>query len=251
MGSATAVELVDTDGVRRIRFNRPDKLNALNPEIRDALWTELNRLVEDPRTRVLVISGNGRAFSSGVDLGSAGDDRESGDWASERLATGRWQRILDLLEQIPQVTVASLHGHCIGGAALIAASCDLRIGADDLQMRIPELELGIPLTWGGLPRLQREIGLPLTRDLVMTGRALSAEEALRAGFIQRLAALDQLPEATDQLVRELLEMPPAPLAMTRAALSALSRDQIGAKSWADADLLRWSTREGRAERAGE
>jgi enoyl-CoA hydratase/carnithine racemase len=244
MSSSAVLNRIEQPGVRRLQLNRPEKLNALNPELRDALWAELNALVDDATTRVLVLSGNGRAFSAGVDIAQSLAERQSGDWAQERLASGKWQRILDLLEQIPQVTVASVHGHCIGGAALIAAACDLRIGADDLQVRIPELALNIPLTWGGLPRLRREIGLPLTRDLVMTARALTADEALRAGFIQRLAPLDQLQTMTDQLVLELLAMPAAPLAMTRAALSALGRDQIAGTSWADPDVLRWSTQEG-------
>jgi enoyl-CoA hydratase/carnithine racemase len=243
MSERAVLNRVDKPGVRWLQLNRPNKLNALNPEIRDALWAELNELPDDASTRVLVLSGSGRAFSAGVDIAATVSERTTGDWAQERLATGKWQRILDLLEQIPQVTVASLHGHCIGGAALIAIACDLRIGADDLQVRIPELALNIPLTWGGLPRLRREIGLPLTRDLVMTARTLPADEALRAGFIQRLVPLADLAAGTDLLVQQLLDMPPAPLAMTRTALSALSRDQVGTASWADADLLRWSTHE--------
>ncbi|HVT63709.1 MAG TPA: enoyl-CoA hydratase/isomerase family protein [Mycobacteriales bacterium] len=241
MTENAALKRIDKPGVRWLQLNRPEKLNALNPEIRDALWAELSELLDDGTTRVLVLSGNGRAFSAGVDLAAVASEREAVDEAHERLATGKWQRILDLLEQVPQVTVARLHGHCIGGAALIAAACDLRIGAADLQVRIPELALNIPLTWGGLPRLRREIGLPLTRDLVMTGRMLPADDALRAGFIQRLVPLEELDAATDQLVAELLAMPAVPLAMTRTALSALSRDQL-ATAWADPDVLRWSTR---------
>jgi enoyl-CoA hydratase/carnithine racemase len=240
MSSGSVLERIDGGGVRRLRLNRPEKLNALNSAIRDALWQELNRLVDDSEIRVVVLSGAGRAFSAGVDLADADPARRTGDWAQQRLASGKWQRILDLLESIPQVTVASVHGHCIGGAALIAAACDLRIGAEDLQVRIPELALHIPLTWGGLPRLSREIGLPLTRDLVMTARTLSAAEALQVGYLQRLSPLDRLEADTDRLVADLLAMPAAPLAITRAAISAMSREGVGTASWADPDLLRWS-----------
>ena len=244
--------MVTYDGpVCRIRLNRADKLNALNLAIRDGLRRELDRLEDDAATRVLVLSGNGRAFSAGVDLGSfsaqpAPADAAPSDALAERHEAGHWQRLLDQLERTPQVTVASLHGHCIGGAALVAAACDLRIGADDLQVRIPELALHIPLTWAGLPRLQREIGLPLTRDLVLTGRAMKADEALRSGFIQRLVAGSDLDAATNRLIDEVIAMPALPTALTRAALSALSRDQLGSSAWADADLLRWSMREPRS-----
>jgi enoyl-CoA hydratase/carnithine racemase len=156
---------------------------------------------------------------------------------------GAWQRLLDLLERIPQVTVASIHGHCIGGAVLLAVACDIRIAADDIRVRIPELAIGIPLTWGGIPRLARELGLPLARDLVMTGRVLDGPAGLAAGFVQRLVPAGDLEQATKGIVAELLAMPPAPLAMARAAFSALSRERLGAGAWADPDLLSWSITE--------
>jgi enoyl-CoA hydratase/carnithine racemase len=72
--------------------------------------------------------------------------------------------VLEQFDRIPQATIARLHGHVIGGAALLAAACDIRVAADDTVVRIPELAIGIPLTWAGIPLLVREIGLPLTRD---------------------------------------------------------------------------------------
>ena len=88
MSASAVLHRIDKPGVRWLRFNRPEKLNALNPEIRDALWTELNELLDDASTRVLVLSGNGRAFSAGVDIAATVGERESGDWAHERLAAG-------------------------------------------------------------------------------------------------------------------------------------------------------------------
>jgi enoyl-CoA hydratase/carnithine racemase len=204
------------------------------------LRRELDRLADDLQTRIVVVAGNGRAFSAGADLTArAGGSRADG-WTGGRHASGRWQRLLDQLERIPQVTVARLHGHCIGGAALLAVACDLRIAADDVQVRIPELAIGIPLTWGGIPRLVREVGLPLARDLVMTGRVLDAQEALASGFVQRLATRGDLDAATAALVAELRAMPAGPLAMTRAAFGAITRDRVDSFAWADADLLRWA-----------
>lgn len=237
------VEVTRDGDVRWLRLNRPDKLNALDWATHDALRTALTELADEPRVRVVVIAGNGRAFSAGADLHSRTRNDPDRDWARQRHDAGRWQRLLDLLETVPQVTVARLHGHCIGGAALLAVACDLRIAADDLQVRIPELAIGIPLTWGGIPRLAREIGLPLARDLVMTGRVLDAPAALRAGFVQRVVATAELDQATRALVEELRGMPSGPLAMTRATFSALSRDRLGTGAWADADLLRWATQE--------
>jgi enoyl-CoA hydratase/carnithine racemase len=142
------------------------------------------------------------------------------------------------------VTVARLHGHVIGGAGLLAAACDLRVAADDLSYAIPEVAIGIPLTWAGLPRLAREIGLPRTRDLVMTGRQLGAGEAEAWGLVHRVVPPAELDAAVDALVDALLAQPPAALAMTVDGLRALGRAVSAPDvAWADPDLLRWSLRE--------
>ena len=237
-----AVVVTTSERVCSLRLNRPDKLNALNTDVYRELHEQLARLAEDPETSVVVLSGEGRSFSAGVDLGGEAVPAAA-TWAGRRHAVGHWQRLLDLLEAIPQVTVASLHGYCIGGAALLAVSCDLRIASDDLQVRIPELAIGIPLTWGGIPRLIREVGLPLARDLVMTGRTLDGAAALAAGFVQRLVPQGELEPATQGMVDVLLAMPSGPLAMTRTMFSAIGRDRLGAAGWADADLLGWSLAE--------
>jgi enoyl-CoA hydratase/carnithine racemase len=228
--------------VWRVVLDRPEKLNALNEALRTQLQDALDRVAERPDVRVVVLSGAGRAFSAGADLA----DRPPGapDALGRRHASGRWHRLLDTLERLPQVTVASLQGHVIGGGALLATSCDLRVAAADLGFAIPELAVGIPLTWAGLPRLAREIGLPRTRDLVMTGRRVGADEADRIGLVQRVVPADGLEAATDALVEELLAQPAVPLAMTVDGLRALGRATSAAETaWADPDLLRWSLRE--------
>jgi enoyl-CoA hydratase/carnithine racemase len=228
--------------VRHLVLDRPQKLNALNDELRAALQAAVDELAERPDVRVVVVSGAGRAFSAGADL--ADRVAPAPDALTRRHASGRWHRLLDDIERLPQVTVASLHGHVIGGGAQLAVACDLRVAADDLAFSIPELAVGIPLTRAGLPRLAREIGLPRTRDLVMTGRRVGAPEALAVGLVQRLTTVDELERTTDALVAELLAQPAAPLAMSVDGMRALGRAVSAAEtSWADPDLLRWSLRE--------
>ena len=223
--------------VCRISLNRAERLNALGEQVRTELHSAIRSLADNDLIGVVVIRGEGRSFSAGADL------REERvlpkTWTARRIVSGRWQRLLDDLEALPQVTVAVLRGHVIGGAALLAAACDLRIGARDLSFSIPELAIGIPLTWAGLPRLVREIGLPRTRELVMTGRTVSGEEAHRWGLVQRLVEPEDLDRAADQLVSELAMMPAGPLAITKSALSAMGRGGLPT-GWADPDLLAWS-----------
>lgn len=235
----SVIEVADGGEVVRLTLNRPSKLNALSDEVRKSLTSAFTDLAERPEVKVVLLAGAGRSFSAGVDLAGAAPAAET--WAERRHRAGAWQRLLDLIESVPPVTVARLHGHVVGGAALLAASCDLRIAADDLKMSIPEVALGIPLTWAGLPRLAREIGLPLTRDIVMTGRVMGAEEARRCGYAQRVVPVAELDAATEALVAELVAMPAAPLQMTRAGLRAIGKAS-GADSaaWADPDLIYWA-----------
>lgn len=235
---------LEIDGaVGRLVLDRPAKLNALSDELRRELQAGIDELGERADVRVVVLSGAGdRAFSAGADL----NDRveSTPDLLVRRRSSGAWQRLLEDLERLPQVTVARLHGHVIGGAFLLAAACDLRVASDDVSLSIPELAIGIPLTWAGLPRLAREIGLPRTRELVMTGRKLGGAEAERWGLVHRLVAVDELDAAVDALVGELLVQPAAPLAMTVDALRALGRATSAPDlAWADPDLLRWTLRE--------
>ena len=235
------VAVHDDGPVRRLVLDRPDKLNALNDEIRSGLASACSELEDDPSIRVVVLEGAGRAFSAGADLSGAAYPDLDVDWSTRRHLTGAWQRLLDQLGRIPQATIARLHGHVIGGAALLAAACDIRVAADDTVVRIPELAIGIPLTWAGVPLLVREVGLPLTRDWVMTGRHVAADELLRSGFAQRVVPAEDLDAAVAACVDELVSMPAGPLAMTRALTSAIGRQAPGmVAGWADPDLLSWS-----------
>jgi enoyl-CoA hydratase/carnithine racemase len=236
------VETGGRTGVCRIPLERPHKLNALDDATRGGLHAALRDVAERDDIRVVVLAGAGRAFSAGADLAERVELPP--DPLARRRASGRWQRLLEDLERLPQVTVARLQSHVIGGAALLAAACDLRVAADDLSVAIPEVAIGIPLTWAGLPRLVREIGLPRTRELVMTGRRLGAAEAQAWGYVHRVVPAAELDGAVDSLVAELLAQPAPALAMTVDALRALGRALSAPETaWADPDLLRWSLRD--------
>ena len=244
---------VSIDGpVARLTLDRPSKLNALNEAVRRSLAAALDDLEERPDVRVLVLAGAGRAFSAGADLRSTAYPPVEGDWSTRRHRTGTWQRLLEQLDRIPQVTVARLHGHVVGGAALLAAACDIRIAADDTVVRIPELAIGVPLTWAGIPLLVREIGLPLARDWIMTCRAVSADELSRSGYAQRVVPISQLDAAVAKCVDQLLAVPPGPLAMTRSMMSAIGRTSPAmVAAWGDADHQQWSFSESEYRQAAK
>ncbi|MDZ7679984.1 MAG: enoyl-CoA hydratase/isomerase family protein [Acidimicrobiales bacterium] len=238
---ATGLVVAEEGRVVRVTLNRPDRLNVLDDTLRRALADLLHQLEDRPDISVLVLAGEGRAFSAGADFRNTAYPPIEGDWAQRRHATGSWQRVLEQLDRIPQVTVARLHSHVVGGAALLAAACDIRVAADDTVLRIPELAIGIPLTWAGIPLLVREVGLPTARDWIMTCRSVDADELHRTGFAQRVAPRDQLDAAVEDCIEQLLAIPPGPLAMTRAMTSAIGRtNPTMVAAWGDADHQHWS-----------
>lgn len=240
-GGSAGLVVEQRDRVVRVTLNRPQQLNTLDDDLRRAFSDLLHDLEDRPEISVLVLSGAGRAFSAGADFRRTAYPPITGDWSARRHATGTWQRLLDQIERIPQVTVARLHSHVVGGAALLASACDIRIAADDTVLRIPELAIGIPLTWAGVPRLVREVGLPVARDWIMTCRAVAADELLRTGFVTRVAPRAELDATVQACIDELLAIPPGPLAMTRAMTAALGRGHPAmSAAWADADLQMWS-----------
>ncbi len=136
------------------------------------------------------------------------------------------------------VTVAAIHGHCIGGGVVLAAACDLRVAADDTYFSIPEVDLGIPLTWGGIPRLVREIGPALTRELVLTCRPFTAAEAQAFGFLNRVVPAEQVRATAEELADGLSSKSRLTLTATKRHVNAVLDTMSGATgSWSDADGL--------------
>jgi enoyl-CoA hydratase/carnithine racemase len=144
----------------------------------------------------------------------------------------------DAVEAMAAITVAKIHGHCVGGGVVLAAACDLRVAAEDTYFSIPEVDLGIPLAWGGIPRLVREMGPALTKELVLTCRPFSAGEAKAAGFLNRVVAADQLDQEVAALAELLTTKSSLTLRATKRHVDAVTAQMVGtARSWADADGL--------------
>jgi enoyl-CoA hydratase/carnithine racemase len=229
---------VTVDGVRGdLRLNRPCRLNALSPQALRELADAAAWFDGHPDLKVVTVTGAGRAFSSGADVAAfaGGAVGQSPDIRADADA-GR--RMADAIERMAAVTIAEIRGHCVGGGVVLAAACDLRLAADETVFSIPEIDLGIPLAWGGIPRLVREIGPALTKELVMTCRPFGAAEALDAGFLNRVVGADELGRAVDDLATTLAGKPRLALLATKRHTNAVTDDMVGiARSWSDADGL--------------
>ena len=227
---------VSVDGPRGdLVLARPTKLNPLSSHTLHEIESAARWFDGHDDLKVVVVSGRGRAFSAGADVSSFGDGTANRPPRDDADSGWRMARAMD---EMRAVTVAKLHGWCVGGGLVLAAVCDLRVAARSARFSIPEVELGIPLAWGGIPRLVRELGPALTKELVMTCREFGPEEARAAGFLNRVVDDDELDAAVDELAATLVRMPKLALLSTKAHTNAVSEAMVSTgRSWADADGL--------------
>lgn len=231
--------VVEADGpLGRVTLNRPDKLNPLGTDTLTELAQAARWFDSQPDVKVVVVAGNGRAFTAGADIGAFGGGGGDAGVAGTRDAADAGRRMADAIEAMRAVTVARIHGWCVGGGVVLAAACDLRVAAESARFSIPEVALGIPLAWGGIPRLVREIGPALTKELVMTCREFSPAEAKAAGFLNRVVPEDRLDDEVDELVELLTARSALTLQATKRHTNAVTEGMVHtASAWNDADML--------------
>jgi enoyl-CoA hydratase/carnithine racemase len=213
----TTAKRVQADGaVGHLTLARPEKLNALNRATLEELAVAAAWFDEQPAVKVVVVDGDGRAFSAGFDLG----DRSWQQLGPPERSTAVGRAMAEAIGGMQAITIASIRGHCIGGGVVLAAACDLRVASTTARFRIPEIDLGVPLFWTGVPRLARELGPALTKELVLTGRTFDAEEAKAMRFVNRVAADDALDAETSALATELASKPGLVLRTTKLQVEA-------------------------------
>jgi len=222
--------------IARITLSRPDKLNALSPALLEQLIETAHALDARRDVKVAIVAGEGRAFCAGFDLTSFA--AQDADDASPRETADLGRRMAEAVTRMRALTIARIHGHCVGGGLVLAAACDLRVAADDAVFSIPEVELGIPLAWGGIPRLAREIGPAMTKELVLTCRPFGAQEAQALGFVNRVTARADLDAAVDALAEQLATRSSLTLTATKTHVNAVAEELAStAGAVRDADTL--------------
>ncbi len=226
-----------------LTLNDPDHLNPLSSHCLREIASAARWFDTHHDLKVVVVTGRGRAFSAGADVSAF----EAGGAAQEmhpRDDADAGRLMAEAMEAMRAVTVARINGPCVGGGLVLAATCDLRVAVDDAVMFIPEIDLGIPLAWGGIPRLVREIGPTLTKELVMTCRRFTPEEARSLGFLNRVVPADRLDAEVEELVACLAEKPRHPVQATKRHVNAVTAAMVGVdRAWSDVDSLMTALRD--------
>ena len=196
----------------RLTLNRPDKLNAISAELRDALSAAVAEAADDDRVRVVVIAGAGRAFCSGYDLSEAAP---TSAWAWRDVLARDVQATLALWS-CPKPVIAQVHGYALAGGLELAMACDLIVASDDAQLGEPEIRFGSAPVTLLMPFV---IGQKKTRELLLTGDLIPAAEAERIGLVNRVVAADRLAAEVDTLADRLARVPPEVMAPTKLMLN--------------------------------
>ena len=231
--------LAAVDGrIGRLTLNQPAALNPLGVTVLAEL-AEAAAWFDTTDASVVVVTGAGRAFSSGFDLREfAGLGLDDGNRMSSQESADLGRRMAHAMERMDALTIAAIHGHCVGGGVVLAAVCDLRIASDDAVFSIPEVDLGIPLAWGGIPRLVREVGPALARELVLTCRPFDGAEAKAAGFVNRVVAAGDFEAEVEALAEQLAAKAPSVVKATKRQVNQAAEALASTEgSWVDANGL--------------
>lgn len=210
--------------VRHVILNRPDKRNAMSQALLTELAQALRAAADDPAVHCVVLRGAGPVFSAGVDLNELA--AFAGQPEVLRPFRGVFLECANLCEAMPKPVICQIHHTCVGGALEVALGCDLRVASEGSQLGLPEVRFGIIPDVGGSSRLPAVVGLGRAKELIMTARMIDAAEAQRIGLINRVVPADELEEAAQGLVEELLANSPIAVGRAKRVMDASARPAL-------------------------
>jgi len=199
------------DGIAIITFNRPDARNAVNNQVRAEFTAAIAEVEADNDIRVLILTGSGKAFASGVDIK---EFSQTTPYHAHNL-----YRLGERVEKLPKPVIAAVNGFCLGGGYEIAQGCDIIIASDKAKFGHPEINIGIIPGGGGTQRLPRLIGAYKTKELIFTGDIITAEEAFGLGMINRVVPEDQLMPTAKEIAKKIATKSPAALKLAKQAIN--------------------------------
>jgi enoyl-CoA hydratase len=211
------IELARDHAVATISLNRPEKRNALTMEMLALLGSELEALASDDSIRVVVLRGNGSAFCVGADvIEFAGHDSNS----ARRSWIAKGHRVAGILAELPQPTIAALHGHSFGGGLELALACDFRVATATSRLALPEVGLGTLPGWGGTGRLAAAVGPVKAKEMVLLSRSVDGTEALGLGLVSMVCDDEVLAASVDEMASALAAQPPIAVQLAKQVMNA-------------------------------
>jgi enoyl-CoA hydratase len=215
----------EIEGARAtIRLNRPRHLNRLQPDDLDALLALFDRIEADPAILVLVLTGTGRAFSAGYDLGSIAE--RAGGAPQEPTAGSAFEIVVNRLEDLAIPTICRLNGGVYGGSTDLALACDFRIGVDTCEMFMPAARLGLHYYNSGIKRYVSRLGVDNAKKLFLTAQKIGAAEMLRIGYLTAMVPAEGFDAEVDQLAAILAANAPVAMRGMKRAINEFARGTL-------------------------
>jgi enoyl-CoA hydratase/carnithine racemase len=208
------------DAVARIRISNPERRNALDHDVLDALAETLPRLDQGIDTRCVLVTGAPPVFSAGYDIASFATETFARD--AEALVAHPYHQALKALADFPWPTIAAINGHCLGGALELAITCDLRLCATGAKLGMPPAKLGLVYGHTGLRRFLDTVGLARTKELFLTGRNFEARRAEEMGIVHEVVAEDELERVSVTLAAEIAANAPLSMKGNKHAIDLLN-----------------------------
>jgi len=208
------------DRIATLTFNRPEKLNALNYALIDELMALLDRIEADPDCQAVILTGHGRAFSAGADIPEFADSVRNGVDVAVREFVRRGQAMTARLEAFSKPVIAAVNGIAFGGGCEITEAVHMAIASERATFAKPEINLGMPPTFGGTQRLPRLVGRKRALELLLTGDPFSPQRALDMGLINKIVPHDDLLSAAHAMAQRIVRHSPCAAA---GILSAVTR----------------------------
>lgn len=220
-----------------VRFDRGDGINALSPDTLRELTAAARSFEDDGATSVVVLTGSAKAFSAGFDLKDAeGRSRRNMDLGSLRRHLKLGPRLTRAWEDMEQITIGAIEGFCVGGGVALAVALDFRIMARDAHLRVPEIGLGMNMSWQSVPRMLHLIGPARTKQaVILADQRISAAEAYEWGLVEEVADSGQAFDAAMTLAGKIAAQPPLSVAMTKLTVNRLAHALDDLASHMDVD----------------
>ena len=223
------IEFQKEESYAIITLNRPDVLNAINTGMRQEIVSVLEELVDADEIRAVILTGNGRAFCSGVDVKELKD--RTPIEARRALRLGGTEPF-NTLAQYVKPTIAAINGFAVGGGCELALACDIRLAAEEAKLGQPEVIRGLLPGAGGTQRLPRLIGPGRAKELIFTGRLIDAKEAERIGLVNRVYPTEGLMRAAEELAKTIAKNAPVAVMLAKSAIDrGLDFDLMGGLSY--------------------
>jgi enoyl-CoA hydratase len=239
--TARTVKVVKDGPITTLLLNRPDQMNALNGALFNDLDDIISEIEKDKQARVVILTGEGRAFIAGADI----KEMSQKDAAQMRQFTAHGQKVLRRLEKLDKPVIAAINGFALGGGMEAALACDIRIASERARFGLPEVKLGIFPGLGGTQRLTRLVGKGAASELIFCGDIIDPATALRLGIIDRVVCPERLMPEAREIARRISGNAPIAVALAKSSINkALETDiEAGLKYELDTVIKCMTTRD--------